>query len=145
VRRDLSRSLHALTARMDRAADRILRTEQDVSYRRFLLLYAVGELDGTTQRELAEWIGLTEPSVSRMTRALVAEGLLDPGSAPLRGNRRCVRLTAAGERLVARCGEMLEDRFLALVESAGVSYEDYGASTRRLLTTLTGAGDGADS
>lgn len=136
VERDLSRSLHALTARMDRAADRILRLEQGVSLRRFLALYAVRELGGPTQRELAEWMGVTEPSVSRMTRVLAAEELLEVRTDRGAGNRRLLRLTSAGSGLVVRCGALLEDRFAALVDSAGVSYEDYSALTRRLLVHL---------
>lgn len=136
--RDLSRSLHALTARLDRAADSILQAEQNVSYRRFLALYAVREMGGTTQRDLARWMGVTEPSVSRMTRVLVEAGLLEAGVDRAGGNRRHLQLSAAGDELVAHCGALLEDRFAALVESAGVSYDDYGVSTRRLLVALSG-------
>jgi DNA-binding MarR family transcriptional regulator len=137
VHRDLSRSLHALTARLGRAADGILQVEQNVSYRRFLTLYAVREMGGTTQRDLARWMGVTEPSVSRMTGVLVEAGFLEARADRAGGNRRHLRLTTAGEELIARCGALLEDRFAALVESAGVSYDDYGASTRRLLAALS--------
>ena len=41
----LAFSLHALTARLDRLADRHLRVEQGVSYRRFLVLFMVDRLD----------------------------------------------------------------------------------------------------
>jgi DNA-binding MarR family transcriptional regulator len=137
VHRDLSRSLHALTARLGRAADGILQAEQNVSYRRFLTLYAVLEMGGTTQRDLARWMGVTEPSVSRMTGVLVDAGFLEARADRAGGNRRHLQLTAAGEELIARCGALLEDRFAALVESAGVSYDDFGASTRRLLVALS--------
>jgi DNA-binding MarR family transcriptional regulator len=137
VHRDLSRSLHALTARLGRAADGILQAEQNVSYRRFLTLYAVREMGGTTQRDLARWMGVTEPSVSRMAGVLVGAGFLEASADRAGGNRRHLQLTAAGEELIARCGALLEDRFAALVESAGVSYDDYGASTRRLLVALS--------
>ena len=129
--------MHALTARLGRAADGILQSEQNVSYRRFLTLYAVREMGGTTQRDLARWIGVTEPSVSRMTGVLVEAGFLEARADPAGGNRRHLQLTTAGEELIARCGALLEDRFAALVESAGVSYDDYGASTRRLLVALS--------
>ena len=129
--------MHALTARLGRAADGILQSEQNVSYRRFLTLYAVREMGGTTQRDLARWIGVTEPSVSRMTGVLVEAGFLEARADRAGGNRRHLQLTTAGEELIARCGALLEDRFAALVESAGVSYDDYGASTRRLLVALS--------
>jgi DNA-binding MarR family transcriptional regulator len=137
VHRDLSRSLHALTARLDRAADGILHAEQNVSYRRFLTLYAVHEMGGTTQRDLARWMGVTEPSVSRMTGVLVEAGFLEARADRAGGNRRHLQLTRAGEELIARCGALLEDRFAALLKFAGVSYDDFGASTRGLLVALS--------
>jgi DNA-binding MarR family transcriptional regulator len=138
VDRDLSRSLYALTARLNRAADGILQAEQNVSYRRFLALHAVREMGGTTQRDLARWMGVTEPSVSRMTGVLVEAGFLEARADRAGGNRRHLQLTTAGEELIARCGALLEDRFAALVATAGVSYDDYGASTRRLLVAVSG-------
>jgi DNA-binding MarR family transcriptional regulator len=76
MERDLSRSLHALTARLDRAADTILRAEAGLSYSRFLALFMVRSLGADTQRALAERLGVSEPSVSRMTRVLAEQGLL---------------------------------------------------------------------
>lgn len=137
--RDLGRNLHTLTARLDRSADRILQAEEGVSYRRFLTLFAVGEMGATTQRALAEWMGLTEPSVSRMTRVLAEAGLLDVRVDHQGGNRRRLELTAGGRQLVGRCGALLEGRFAALVAAAGVSYGEYGTATRRLLDALNDA------
>ena len=73
---DLSRSLHTLTARLDRAADQILRTEAGLSYSRFLTLFMIGSAGADTQRALSERLGVTEPSVSRMTHALEKAGLV---------------------------------------------------------------------
>ena len=72
--RALSLDLHTLTARLDRAADRILRAEQDLSYRRLLVLFMVDMMGTPTQRALAERLGVTEPSVSRMAGAPAAGG-----------------------------------------------------------------------
>lgn len=134
--RDLSRDLYTLTARLARAADRILQAQEGVSYSRFLTLFAVGELGVTTQRALAQWMGLTEPSVSRMTRVLAEAGLLDARVGEHGGNRRRVELTAGGRQLVRRCGALLQGRLAALVAAAGVSYGEYATATRRLLDTL---------
>ncbi len=70
---DLSFDLHTLTARLDRSADRILQAEYDVSYRRFRTLLIVGELGTATQPALAEALGVSEPSVSRMAGVLARE------------------------------------------------------------------------
>lgn len=84
-------------------------------------------------------MGLTEPSVSRMTRVLAEVGLLDARVDQHGGNRRRLELTAGGRQLVRRCGALLEGRFAALVAAAGVSYGEYGTATRRLLDALDGA------
>ena len=136
--RDLSRSLHRLTARLDRAADTMLRREAGVSYARFLALYMVGLEGADTQRALAERLSVSEPSVSRMVRVLAAAGWLEAFADPAGGKRHHLRLTAAGAELVERWGGELEERFAALVESAQVPYRAYRTHTRRLLGALEG-------
>ncbi|GAA3589164.1 hypothetical protein GCM10022419_084460 [Nonomuraea rosea] len=132
----LSFDLHVLTARLDRAADRILRAEYNVSYRRFLALTLVGELGASTQRALADALGVTEPSVSRMTGVLAAEGLLDVQPDPGGGRRRRLSLTDKGKQLVASVQQGLEERLAALVAHSGVPYEDYAKHTAQLLATF---------
>jgi len=134
VARDLSFTLHVLTARLDRAADRLLRAEHDITYSRFLALSLIGELGVSTQRALADALGVTEPSISRMVGVLTAEGLLD---APGRTGRRHLNLSARGKELVASVQHVLEDRFAALVAESRVPYAEYAEHTTQLLATLT--------
>lgn len=134
----LSGSLHRLTARLDRAADAILRVEAGVSYSRFLALYMVGSEGADTQRALAERLGVSEPSVSRMVRVLADRGWLQTIPGPDGGNRNRLRLTATGEELVQRWGAELEERLAALLETAGVPYRTYLVHTERLLAALDG-------
>ncbi|QWF84086.1 MarR family winged helix-turn-helix transcriptional regulator [Amycolatopsis sp. CA-230715] len=134
---DLSFDLHALTARLDRSADRILQAEHGLSYRRFRTLLIVDRLGAATQRAVAEELGVSEPSASRMTGVLAEMGLLDAKPDPAGGNRRRLTLTAAGKRMAARCRASLEGRFRDLVLRSGVSYADYARDTRLLLDALT--------
>lgn len=136
MKRNLSFDLHVLTARLDRAADRILRAEHHVSYRRFLTLTLVGELGASTQRALADSLGVTEPSVSRMTAVLAADGLLDVEPDPAGGNRRRLSLTDEGRELVASVQQDLEERLASVVAYSGVPYAEYAEHTQRLLTAL---------
>lgn len=136
--RRLSYELHKLTARLDRAADGLLREAAGVSYPRFLALLAVRECSGT-QRDMARWLGLSEPSTSRMVRVLADDGLLEVEILVGQGNRRQVRLTARGEELIDRCGELLEARFEEFVKFCGVDYRTYQDLTRRLLDKLDAA------
>ncbi|HWH12694.1 MAG TPA: MarR family winged helix-turn-helix transcriptional regulator [Solirubrobacteraceae bacterium] len=134
----LSYELHKLTARLDRAADGLLRTHEGVSYSRFLSLFAVAG-GAASQRELAAWLGQTEPSTSRMVGVLAQEGLLAVSTVPGQGNRRVLALTQAGAELVDRCGRLLEGRFEELVKRSGVAYASYQRDTRRLLGQLDAA------
>jgi DNA-binding MarR family transcriptional regulator len=136
VNRSLAFSLHALTARLDRTADGILRSEEGISYARFLALFMVGELGASTQKELAQHLGITEPSVSRMTALLAAAGLLAADFDPAGGNRRRLVLTLAGVELVRRCCERLEAEMSTLVDESGVPYEEYLRHTVQMLRSL---------
>ena len=136
--RRLGYELHKLTARLDRFADGLLREAAGVSYARFLALFAVRECGGT-QRDMARWLGLSEPSTSRMVRVLADDGLLEVKTLAGRGNRRQVQLTAKGDELIDRCGELLEPRFEELVKLCGVDYQIYQNQTRRLLDNLEAA------
>jgi DNA-binding MarR family transcriptional regulator len=131
----LSHELHILAAKLDTAAEGLLRREAGVSYARFLALFAVRETDGS-QRDMARWLSLTEPSASRMVSALVNEGLLSATRVTGQGNRRHLRLTDDGAQLVERCSDMLESRFQDLVRRSGVPLETYRRDTRRLITQL---------
>ena len=131
----LSHELHKLTARLDRAADGLLRSHARVSYSRFLALFAVSQGAGS-QRELARWLGQTEPSTSQMVGVLAEQGLLTVTTVVGAGNRRQLRLTESGAELVDRCGRLLEGRFEELVRRSGVPYAAYQRHTRRLLSQL---------
>lgn len=131
----LSYELHKLTARMDAAADGLLRRGAGVSYARFLALFAVAQTGGS-QRDVARWLGLTEPSTSRMVGVLAADGLLEVQRIPGAGNRRQLQLTDDGARLVERCSKMLEKWFVELVARSGVPFAAYQRHTRRLLAQL---------
>jgi DNA-binding MarR family transcriptional regulator len=137
VPEDLSFDLHALTARLDRSADRILQDGFGLSYRRFRALLTVGRLGSATQRAVAEELGISEPSASRMTGVLVGTGLLDAHPDPAGGNRKRLSLTVEGKEVVERCRTLLEQRFTALVQRSGVSYDEYARSTRLLLQAIT--------
>ncbi|MFG1862979.1 MarR family winged helix-turn-helix transcriptional regulator [Microbispora bryophytorum] len=136
MEQNLSLNLHVLTARLDRAADRILRAEHGISYSRFLALTLVGELGASTQRTLAEYLGVTEPSVSRMTTVLAADGLLDVQPDPAGGNRRRLSLTDEGKRRVTSIRQEFEDRLAMVVAHSGVPYAEYAEHTARLLATF---------
>jgi DNA-binding MarR family transcriptional regulator len=136
VTRNLSYEVHALTAKLDRAADRLLRERFGVSYRRFLTLYMVGDLGVTTQRGLARQLDVTEPSVSRMIGVLRRAGLLRADSAPGAGNRRQVALTDEGRRLLDAGQALLTERLDRVVARSGIPHAAFLEHARRLSAVL---------
>jgi DNA-binding MarR family transcriptional regulator len=135
---NLGLELHTLVSRLERAGDRILQADHGMSYRRFMVLVMVGELEACTQRALADSLAVTEPSISRMIAALAGTGLLTVTPDPAGGNRRRIALTDAGRELVERAGTELIGRLTELVESSGVPFDTYLAYTRRLNAALGG-------
>lgn len=138
--KNLGLELHTLVSRLERTGDQILRSAHGLSYRRFMVLVAVGELGASTQRALADSLAVTEPSMSRMVGALAATGLLTVVPDPAGGNRRQIALTDAGRALVDRAGTDLIQRLTEFVESTGVPFDTYLAHTQRLNAALEGAG-----
>lgn len=132
----LSYEIHALTARLDRAADAALQREFAISYRRFLTLFAVS-LGNRSQRELAVWLGQSEPATSRMVAVLSRDGLVVDSREPGSGNRRRLQLTPEGEAIVASCGRLLERLFRELVQQSGASYQRLQRDVRQLLRQLS--------
>jgi len=132
-----------LTARLDRAADALLRQEEGISYARFLALLAVRVARGS-QRDVAQWLGQSEPSTSRMVSVLAEEGLLEVTRTRGGGNRRHLCLTGQGRQVVERCGRRLEGRFEQMVRRSGVPLASYRRHTQRLLRQLSGDRDGTD-
>lgn len=131
----LTYDLHLLTARMDRAADRVLQEEQGLSYARFLVLLAVSRGAGS-QRAIGSWLGVSEPSVSRMVRVLTAAGLLGVTPDPGGGNRRLVQLTEQGQATFRQGAALLERRFADLLDQCDIPAEEFAAHTRSLIAAL---------
>jgi DNA-binding MarR family transcriptional regulator len=129
-------ALHVLVARLDRAADRILREHLGLGYARHLLMLTLQRLGSATQRELAAELGLSEPSVSRSIPQLAAEGWVTVTTVAGGGNRRQVQLTMAGERLVDEAAELLEGSFSRLLDAAGLRPSDVLGVTDPLLAAL---------
>lgn len=107
-----------------------------MSYSRFLALTMVGELGASTQRTLAERLGVTEPSASRMTAVLADDGLLDVQPAPGGGRSRRLSLTDKGKQLVASVQQDFEERLAMVVAESGVPYDEYARHTAQLLATF---------
>lgn len=128
--------LHALVARLDAAADEMLRRDHDISYARFLVLLAVERLGTPTQRELAAEQQVSDPAMSRTVAALAADGQLDVRTVPGNGHRRAISLTPRGRRLVDEGSDLLESAFASLAELAGVPADVLSRPVQAMIGAL---------
>ncbi len=135
--------LHALVARLDVAADEMLRRDHGISYPRFLVLLAVERLGTPTQRELATEQQVSDPAMSRMVAALAADGLLDVRTVPGGGHRRAVDLTPRGRQLVEEGSDLLESAFASLAELAGVPADVLSRPVQAMIASLDALAEGA--
>ena len=76
--------------------------EQDLNYYRQLVLYALDAHAPTTQKRIADDTGLSKQTVSTVTRALKAEGLVVLSAGRNDGREKTVRLTEAGAAYTRR-------------------------------------------
>ena len=141
----LAYELHAAVARLDRAADRILRREHGISYRRFLPLFMLAEHGASSQRNLAEYLNVSEASMSRMALVLRDSGKLEIRADPDGGNRRRLALTPEGAALVRHAKQLLAARLETIVEHADIPAAAYLGYTRALSRALVDADARADA
>lgn len=129
--------LHSLVSALDDVADRLLAEEFGTSYARFLALVTIERLGEPTQAQLAQAHGVSAPATSRMVQTLEEAGLVSATRVAGAGNRRTVRLTAAGARLVTDGGELLESSFERLLGATDVTAADVLGVTEPLLAVLS--------
>lgn len=131
----LSHDLHVLVSLMDRHAEAILAaTDTGLTFRRFLALLNVSQLDGPTQRQLAKYLGTTEAATSRMVAGLARDGYLTVERGT--GNRRILRLTAAGGQALTTASAVLGNRFDDTVRACGVDPTELQGTVRALIAAL---------
>jgi DNA-binding MarR family transcriptional regulator len=117
--------LHKLVFELDRAADSLLRTQMDISYKRAVFLLVLEQCGTVTQHELAVALGYSDPSVSTMVVELAKEGYLRTAVSPEHARKRLVSITAKGSEVVAQGRQLLDARFDQLMEAAGVDAQHY--------------------
>ena len=134
---DIPFLLHRIVHEMGVAADRVLRRELGISYRRAVTLLVLESAGPSSQRALAAQLGHSEASVSTLIRDLATEGAV--AVEPVDKRERRVRVTDEGARLVARARALTEPMFQELLTAADVDASVLGPQLERLDATLGAA------
>lgn len=123
--------LHKLVFILDRAADKMLRAEFGISYKRALFLVMI-EQGPMTQHQLALTLGYTDPAVSAMLVELMRENYVIVQTSAKHGRLHIVRLTPTGEKLVSEMQKFLDVRFEQALHSAGIDTTAYQEMTNKI-------------
>ena len=130
----MTADLHELVYAMDAYSERMLRGRFGVERNLFAFLVplASGTLDVT---RLAERLNLTRAAVSKRVPLLERDGWLTSSAEP---HRRGVRLalTPAGYELVTTAGDLLNQRFAALLTEVAIDVDTFGTQVRTLIDAV---------
>src|SRR3974377_2035909 len=85
-----------------RAADRFLRTQVGISYKRALFLIVLQYCGTVTQHELAVALGYSDPAVSTMLVELAKDGYVQITKCETHGRKRLLALTSKRKEREAR-------------------------------------------
>jgi DNA-binding MarR family transcriptional regulator len=135
--------LHRVVAALDRAGDRALRSELDISHSRAVLLLLVDREGPISQHDLAERLGCTDPAVTALLREVSRDGLVEVSVDLANRRRNLVSLTSRGRRVVADASVLLGNRFAQLLAVADVDNEELLSLLVRLNRALTTTSEGA--
>jgi DNA-binding MarR family transcriptional regulator len=128
--------LHKLVFEMDREADKLLRSQIGISYKRILFLVILQHHEAITQHELALALGYSDPAVSAMLLELAKDGYVKTTPSPEHGRKRLVTITPQGSEILTRSRQLLDSHVEKLMVAADVDPHHYSELTERLSRAL---------
>jgi len=129
--------LHKLTFLLDKLSAIQLQKKADLSFPQFLMLMAIRRRPNLSQREIAEFHGVTEAAVSRQIELLMKRQFVARHQDRDNRRRHVLSLTSAGERKLDRANVMLDRTFDQLFDTLGEKgKETFIATLQRVLETL---------
>lgn len=106
---NISFRLHALVYSMDKLAAQVLRAHDSYTFPQFLVVLCVYSNPSVTQKFVADWLQITEATVSYTVKRLVAAGLItiEPSSKDSRS--KSLSVTKEGATFVETIYPKLEE------------------------------------
>jgi DNA-binding MarR family transcriptional regulator len=106
----LSFRLHALVYSIDSLACRVVNAHADISFPQFLVILCAFENPGRTQKFAAEWLQITEATISYMVKRLVHANYLEVKKGKADGRTKKVYATEKGRLLIDELYPVLEKK-----------------------------------
>ncbi len=104
----LSFRLHALVYSIDKLGSAVLKQHTSVSFPQFLVILCAHQTPGHTQKFAAEWLQITEATVSYQVKRLVQTGYLEIKQDTADGRTKRVHATKKGQQLITTIYPVLE-------------------------------------
>lgn len=123
--------LQHLCSMLGKQSDQALQAGLGIGISQFKILRVLQHRPGTRQRQVADWLGQTEASISRQIKIMVDKGLLQITISPKNRREHLTTLTSKGLRLT-------EEALNVLTDSQAAMYADIGEKKQQqLLRILT--------
>lgn len=104
-------TLHSLSFMLDRQSDLFLQDRYGIGFSQFKIMMALMSRTNIQQRDIAEYLGQTESSVSRQVQSLIVEGLVSSHRDSGDHRQRVTQLTNKGEKLARGAMAGLEKHY----------------------------------
>lgn len=104
----LSFQLHALVYSIDKLSSAVLKQHTNISFPQFLVILCAHQNPGHTQKFAAEWLQITEATVSHLVKRLAQTGFLEIKQDAADGRTKRVYATKKGHALISKIYPLLE-------------------------------------
>lgn len=110
-------TLHHLSFMLDRQSDLFLQDRFGIGFSQFKVLMSLMRHTNVQQREIAEYLGQTESSVSRQIQTLVDDGLVSSRKDSNDHRQRVTQLTSQGEKIARTAMAELEKHYAPMFDT----------------------------
>lgn len=107
--------LHKLGAMMEKQSDAALFGEFGLGFSQFKIMMALEHHAGVQQKEIANFLGQTEASISRQIKLLHDAGFLTVGERPEDKKKHIIELTAKGKRMSVDAFAVLQNFYQPVI------------------------------
>lgn len=111
--------LHELSHLIDAESDQVLLERLGIGFAQFKVLIVVDEHSGATQKEIANALHQTEPSISRQVKILHSKRLIGITKDVSNRRLRHIYLTTKGEQMIERATSALNSYHQPMFERLG--------------------------
>lgn len=125
--------LHHLSFVLDRQSDQLLQDHLDIGFSQFKILMALKWHTGVQQKQIAEYLGQTEASISRQIKLMIEQELLRSVVNPANRREHRITLTTRGDKVVAQATRLLDEYHNPMFARLGVRQQ---AQLLEILTAM---------